>query len=71
MNAKPETDTETDATVSAIRPIPFPPTKKSLRGARSSRGPNADADDDSEVENAHRDHRWPRRARQRDLEQLR
>jgi hypothetical protein len=30
MKAKPDTDTETDATVSARRPIPFPATKKSL-----------------------------------------
>ena len=30
MKANPETETDTDATVSAIRPIPFPPTKKSL-----------------------------------------
>src|SRR2546428_10108908 len=30
MNANPDTETETDATVSAISPIPFPATKKSL-----------------------------------------
>ena len=30
MNAKPETDVDTDATVSAARPIPWPATKKSL-----------------------------------------
>ena len=30
MNANPETDTDTEATVSAISPIPLPPTKKSL-----------------------------------------
>jgi hypothetical protein len=30
MKANPETETDTDATVSAIRPIPFPATKKSL-----------------------------------------
>ena len=30
MNANPEIDTDTDATVSATRPIPLPATKKSL-----------------------------------------
>jgi hypothetical protein len=30
MKANPETETETEATVRAISPIPFPATKKSL-----------------------------------------
>ncbi|MFN2635581.1 MAG: hypothetical protein ABR585_00945 [Gemmatimonadaceae bacterium] len=30
MNANPETDTDTDATVRAINPIPLPATKKSF-----------------------------------------